>query len=549
MGKYIYNSLSSDEFEAFARDVLTAHQLQPIPDATREDDGCKDMVCVKQGSDAVETSLQRWLVSCKNFAVQETSVGVNHEVAILDRMNALQCDGFIGFYATVATSYLVTRLKTLKSRSQKGFDFKIYDYSEIEKLLDSLDVQQSSPLIERYGIKRKPNLKVASFFSGGGGLDLGLEGGFTVHRDSINTTLYSEYKDISTKWVRLKRTRFKTALANDIEPKAAVVWRQHFSRKRSEKTYAVQSIVDLVKDWNSGTTSIPSNIDLVTGGFPCKDFSLSGKRLGFKSHKDHTGQITKDTVENNRGKLYYWLSQAIGLLSPKMFIAENVSAMESMEGVIETIQNDFQSIGDGYIVLMKKFKCVEYGIPQTRERIFFFGISKKYFRGKWTDQELRERLFPPVTHTHDVEKGARLLPLVPALTYLRGLKEPEVTTDPSQKKYSKAKWLSKGQGQTEVKSDKPGPTIRAEHHGNIEFRRLSEEHGGTHLAELQSGLPERRLTVRECARIQTFPDSYAFLPHISTSAAYKVIGNAVPPLLGFFIANQLEKIWGEVFEE
>ena len=93
------------------------------------------------------------------------------------------------------------------------------------------------------------------------------------------------------------------------------------------------------------------------------------------------------------------------------------------------------------------------------------------------------------------------------------------------------------------------PTMRAEHHGNIEFRRLSAEHGGTHLAELQSGLPERRLTVRECARIQTFPDSYAFLPHISASAAYKVIGNAVPPLLGFFIANQLEKIWGELFEE
>ena len=179
MGKYIYNSLSSEEFEAFARDVLTAHHLQPIQDATRED-GCKDRVYVKQRPDTVEIAPRRWLVSCKNFALEETSVGVKDEVAILDRMNALQCGGFIGFYATVATSPLVTRLETLKSSSQNGFDFKIYDYSEIEKLLDALDVQQSSALIERYGIERKPTLNVASFFSGGGGLDLGLEGGFTV---------------------------------------------------------------------------------------------------------------------------------------------------------------------------------------------------------------------------------------------------------------------------------------------------------------------------------------------------------------------------------
>ena len=92
---------------------------------------------------------------------------------------------------------------------------------------------------------------------------------------------------------------------------------------------------------------MPTNIDIVTGGFPCKDFSLSGKRLGFQSHKDHHGNITGDSVENNRGKLYYWLSQAIGFLSPKLFIAENVSAMESMEGVIDTIQSDFQNLAMG----------------------------------------------------------------------------------------------------------------------------------------------------------------------------------------------------------
>lgn len=111
------------------------------------------------------------------------------------------------------------------------------------------------------------------------------------------------------------------------------------------------------------------------------------------------------------------------------------------------------------------------------------------------------------------------------------------------------------QGQQEVRMDRIGPTIRSEHHGNIEFRRLSEEHGGKQKKELDSGLKERRLSVRECARIQTFPDSYEFIikaqnenKSVSGSEAYKIIGNAVPPLLGYHIAKRLEDNWGLYFE-
>ena len=99
-----------------------------------------------------------------------------------------------------------------------------------------------------------------------------------------------------------------------------------------------------------------------------------------------------------------------------------------------------------------------------------------------------------------------------------------------------------------------GPTIRSEHHGNIEFRRLSVEHGGVYADELGSGKGERRLTVRECARIQTFPDSYDFVfrneetkTSVSASEAYKLIGNAVPPLLGFHIAKRIETLWDTYF--
>lgn len=112
------------------------------------------------------------------------------------------------------------------------------------------------------------------------------------------------------------------------------------------------------------------------------------------------------------------------------------------------------------------------------------------------------------------------------------------------------------QGQQEVRLDGLAPTIRSEHHGNIEFRRLSKEHGGRHKSELKKGLRERRLSVRECARIQTFPDEYQFIlpamngnKSVSGSEAYKIIGNAVPPLLGYHIAKRLEENWDLYFGE
>ena len=112
------------------------------------------------------------------------------------------------------------------------------------------------------------------------------------------------------------------------------------------------------------------------------------------------------------------------------------------------------------------------------------------------------------------------------------------------------------QGQTEVKLDSVGPTIRSEHHGNIEYRRLNQEHGGQHVHELSAGLQERRLTVRECARLQTFPDNYQFIipktqnhGSVSASDAYKIIGNAVPCVLAYNIAKNLEEKWHHYFKE
>jgi DNA (cytosine-5)-methyltransferase 1 len=88
--------------------------------------------------------------------------------------------------------------------------------------------------------------------------------------------------------------------------------------------------------------------------------------------------------------------------------------------------------------------------------------------------------------------------------------------------WSKAK-KNKGQGNSVVSADKPGPTMRTEHHGNIEYHWNGK----------------RRLSAREAARIQSFPDDFIFYP--STSAAYKQIGNAVPPVLAWHVATAIEK--------
>ena len=105
--------------------------------------------------------------------------------------------------------------------------------------------------------------------------------------------------------------------------------------------------------------------------------------------------------------------------------------------------------------------------------------------------------------------------------------------------------------------EKLAPTIRAEHHGNIEYRRLSIENGGRYIEELKKGLNERRLTLRECARIQTFPDDMNFVISknenntkfaVSPSVGYKLVGNAVPPLLAYHIAKKIESNWKIYFK-
>ena len=414
------------------------------------------------------------------------------------------------------------------------------------------------------------SLKVVSLFSGCGGMDLGFEGDFMVHQDAVNELFNKNF--IGTKaegdYIRLKPTKFQSVFANDILQDARNAWVTYFKKKGySTSVYHVESIVDLVKLHRQGTLVFPDKVDVVTGGFPCQDFSLSGKRNGLTSHKDHQGRLIQSEIPSveTRGHLYMWLKEVIEITKPNIFIAENVKGLVNLTNVKDIIQQDFSSAdGNGYLVLPPKvLHAANYGVPQSRERVIFIGIKKSALTEKalaeLTKQVISKEYnpYPAPTHAYSVE-GPNLKKPVKLKRIFAGLEEPEIANDPSQKFYSKAKFMGKHcQGQTEVKLNGIGPTIRAEHHGNIEFRRLSIENGGKYIEELSiNQLSERRLTPRECALIQTFPPDYEFvIPgtgkkfFVSPSAAYKIIGNAVPPLLAYHIAMRIEDIWELYFKK
>lgn len=412
-------------------------------------------------------------------------------------------------------------------------------------------------------------MNVLSLFSGCGGMDIGFEGGFECLSRSINNVLHNDWiEENNGKWVKVKATGFKTVFANDIRPDAKAAWVSFFEKNvcDANNIYRLESVVDLVKREKNGENVFPKNIDVVTGGFPCQDFSVSGKRMGFNSTKSHNGallDLDEPSIES-RGQLYIWMREVISIVKPKMFIAENVKGLTNLDNVKEIIEQDFSMAADGgYLVVPAKvLHAADYGVPQSRERVIFFGFKKSALT-KDALLELSKQLisneynpYPIKTHAFTVQKTDELFAPVTCKEAFIDLLEPDESSDLSQKKYSKAKYMGKHcQGQAEINIDSIAPTIRSEHHGNIEFRRLSIENGGKIIDELNNGFQERRLSVRECARIQTFPDDYQFiLPRttdnvsVSSSHAYKIIGNAVPCVLAYNIAMNISEKWNKYFK-
>jgi DNA (cytosine-5)-methyltransferase 1 len=384
------------------------------------------------------------------------------------------------------------------------------DKIEFEEKSKDIDIQ---PIVENSYEK----YKVISLFTGIGGMDMGFDGEVIVHKDSIENKDFIDKKYTINDFVVLKKNNFECIFQNDILEGAKEV----FGFNNDNSKYNTTSIYNLISN-----NFVFPEADIIIGGFPCQDFSHSGKRKGFKSDKGHDlKENVSEEKENSRGTLYKSFVEVVKKVKPKIFVAENVYGLLTMKNEpIKQIMEDFSEVG--YDVNYQVIYCPDFGIPQTRKRVIIMGISK-------------ERIKDINEGWNVIEKNKTTCNIG---KYFKHLKEPDVTVDISQMVYSKAKKLEKGQGQTEINLNSFAPTMRAEHHGNIEFRR----HKNSKLNTDEKDMNERRLTVREAGLIQTFPPDYIFSKK-KNMTAYKYIGNAVPPLLGYLIADKVNELCGNYF--
>jgi len=187
-------------------------------------------------------------------------------------------------------------------------------------------IHYSKPKEQTSEKAKEDTINVLSLFSGCGGMDLGFEGGFSVLQSSVNELVTPDFidKKLENGFVQLKKTKFKTVFANDILNVARNAWVNYFSKRghRVDDFYT-DSIVDLVKMHKAGAKIFPENVEIVTGGFPCQDFSVAGKRNGFNSHKNHIGEVIQDenkaSVET-RGQLYMWMKEVVEITQPKILL-------------------------------------------------------------------------------------------------------------------------------------------------------------------------------------------------------------------------------------
>ncbi len=234
--------------------------------------------------------------------------------------------------------------------------------------------------------------------------------------------------------------------------------------------------------------SLPDSCDVVIGGFPCQDISINGKRAG---------------VDGKRSGLYRAMVEAVRKTRPKMFVAENVRGLlysynqKSLDQVIE----DFSSLG--YRVSYELYLAADYGVPQRRERVLIVGVL---------DDAV---LFVPPKPVCNKQKW------ISSREAIKDLEHSNQDIDFSHV-WSLAR-KSSDQGGRVLDPTKPAHTIRAECHGNNQFHYR---------------LP-RRISMREAARFQSFPDSFLFQARLRETE--RMIGNAVPPVLAWHFATAVKQ--------
>jgi DNA (cytosine-5)-methyltransferase 1 len=328
-------------------------------------------------------------------------------------------------------------------------------------------------------------MKIISLFCGCGGMDLGL--------------VKSEHKIV---------------YANDNDKDSIDTYSNYFSKKyKTNKKHIVLGDISKIK------SKLIPDADVVVGGFPCQGFSLA-----------NIFRNKKRSQEKNNNVLYNQMLRIIKDKKPKYFIAENVAGILSIGGY----ENDFdkkkregkvmkkilfEMRGLGYRVVWKLLNAADYGTPQSRKRVIFLGTRK----------DLKNNLTHP-NPTHSFEDNNLFLKKTKSLW--------ETISDLENNIESKnilnhvgTKHLVKINGYIGNRltiKNKLSPTIVGRGGGT----------GGPVIIPHPN--KKRRLTVRETARLQSFPDNMKF--YGSISSCYRQIGNAVPWQLAYNLGKQLKKL-------
>ena len=390
-------------------------------------------------------------------------------------------------------------------------------------------------------------MDIVSLFSGCGGLDLGFTGGFTFQG--------RDYERLNTDIV----------FANDFDIDAATCY-------NSNPLLINEGVECLLEDVrNINAENIP-NFDILLAGFPCQPFSNAGNRKGINDSNGR-GTLFEECERIIEAKI------AIGH-RPKAFVFENVRGIlsskmsDGVTTVPEEITKRMQRLG--YNVSMKLVCSSDYGVPQQRYRVLIVGIDNELeigcFDFNLLDEVVNEYNIPSKKHGRDEElllgvilQGVENLQDNVVWGYSATTQRTVELIGGCQHGLDAFRFFINGYNKQELplvvfegrswknipyellipRFKKIADDPKRYHAPNF-FRRFAfGEINGTITASAQPEncgithpVENRRYSVRECARIQSFPDNYTF-GSIPLQAQYKVIGNAVPPVLAWVVAKSL----------
>lgn len=352
---------------------------------------------------------------------------------------------------------------------------------------------------------------LVSLFSGCGGLDLGFE--LAGLQAVMGKTVMEEaFRDKRVFDENIDNNVFNTIYVNDIFDEA----RQTYAQNAGKYIYMDKSDIRKIKEFPKA--------DIVLGGFPCPGFSEAGPRL----------------VDDKRNFLYLHFIRCLMQSKPKIFVAENVKGMMTLgKGeVFKQIVQDFAAAG--YKIYHKLLNSAEYGVPQIRERVILVGVRN--------DIDF-EYVHPKPTHGYGVNGLEEVVTLHDAIG--------DLEENPGEYFVGSYSTIFMSRNRKKLWSQ-PSFTIQAS------GRQAPIHPGGEPMVKVGKDKyifsdgeeNNRRLSVKEISRIQTFPDWYEFSRGTSNRNAnskldlvYKQIGNAVPVRLALAVAEPIAEFTKEQLEK